>query len=47
MEAIPSKWEFKTNTNCAGDVIRYKARLVANGFNQLKGIDYNELMRQQ
>ena len=41
-KAIPSKWVFKTKVNGACEIIRYKTCLVAKGFNQQKGIDYNE-----
>jgi len=29
-------------TNSAGEVIRYRARVVAQGFSQIKNIDYSE-----
>ncbi|KAJ8737027.1 hypothetical protein PYW07_000298 [Mythimna separata] len=38
---VKSKWVFKKKLNSEGDV-RYRARLVAKGFTQLKGIDFNE-----
>ena len=41
-KAIGSKWIFKCKTNADGNVERYKARLVAQGFNQRYGIDYEE-----
>ncbi|KMQ84807.1 pol polyprotein [Lasius niger] len=40
---IGSKWVFKLKHNEAGDVTRYKARLVAQGFSQKFGIDYDEV----
>ena len=40
--AISSKWVFKTKMNALGELVCRKARLVARGFCQTKGIDYNE-----
>ena len=37
-----SKWVFKTKRNQDGKVVRYKARLVAQGYDQILGVDYNE-----
>ena len=39
---VGSKWVFKVKTNEDGKVERYKARLVAQGFTQVKGADYDE-----
>ena len=39
---VGSKWVFKVKTNEYGEVERYKARLVAQGFTQVKGADYDE-----
>jgi len=39
---IGSKWVFIVKTNSAGKVIRYRARVVAHGFSQIKNIDYSE-----
>ena len=39
---VGSKWVFKVKTNEDGEVNRYKARLVAQGFTQVKGADYDE-----
>ena len=39
---VGSKWVFKVKTNEDGEVERYKARLVAQGFTQVKGADYDE-----
>ncbi|KAI0496461.1 hypothetical protein KFK09_022778 [Dendrobium nobile] len=36
------KWVFKLKTNSDGQIDRYKARLVAQGFNQEHGINFNE-----
>jgi hypothetical protein len=36
------KWVFIRKQNENGEVVRYKARLVAQGFTQRLGIDFNE-----
>jgi hypothetical protein len=36
------KWVFARRRNENNDVVRYKARLVAQGFTQRPGIDFNE-----
>ena len=41
-KAIQNKWIFKKKTNADGNVTVYKARLVANGFSQVQGVDYDE-----
>lgn len=40
---IGCKWVFKTKTDTNGTVDRYKARLVAQGYSQRYGHDYNEV----
>jgi Reverse transcriptase (RNA-dependent DNA polymerase) len=37
---VGSKWVFRAKKDAAGIVVRYKARLVAQGFSQVPGIDY-------
>ena len=41
-KAIGSKWVFKLKTDSDGSVERHKARLVAQGFSQKHGQDYDE-----
>ena len=40
--AVGSKWVYKVKTGGDGAVERYKARLVAQGYNQRQGADYDE-----
>ena len=37
---VGSKWVFRIKHNASGRVVRYKARLVAQGFSQVEGVDY-------
>src|SRR5258708_39416106 len=39
---IGSKWVFKAKKDTAGNIAQYKARLVAQGFSQIDGVDYND-----
>ncbi|GKA43534.1 ribonuclease H-like domain-containing protein, partial [Tanacetum coccineum] len=41
-KAIGSKWIYKIKFRSSGEMERYKARLVAQGFGQKEGIDYEE-----
>ena len=41
-QAIENKWIFKKKTDANGSVIVYKAWLVAKGFRQVQGVDYDE-----
>ena len=39
---IGTKWIFRNKTDKEGNVIRNKACLVAQGYSQMKGVDYDE-----
>ncbi len=41
-KTIGTKWIYKTKTDSSGSVVKYKARLVAQGFNQRAGLDYKD-----
>jgi hypothetical protein len=40
---ITLKWVFKLKKNEAGELVKHKARLVARGFVQQEGIDYDDV----
>ena len=39
---ISTKWIFRNKTDEEGNVIRNKARLVAQGYSQVEGVDFDE-----
>ena len=39
---LPSKWVFTIKRGLNGEIIKYKARLVAGSHKQRKGIDFKE-----
>ena len=41
-QAIENKWILKGKTDADSSVTIYKARIVAKGFRQVQGVDYDE-----
>ena len=42
MNVIGTKWIFKNKSDTIGNVTRNKARLVAHGYSQIEGLDFDE-----
>ena len=41
-QAIENKWTFKRKTDADSSVTIYNAQIVAKGFRQVQGVDYDE-----
>ena len=42
VNVIGTKWIFKNKSDSLGNVTRNKARLVAQGYSQIEGLDFDE-----
>ena len=43
VNVVRSKWVFQAKKDAAGNVVRYRARLVAQGFTQVPGVNYFDM----
>lgn len=42
-EIVGSRWIFKVKEHEAGEIVKFKARIVAQNYNQMYEIDYDQL----
>ena len=42
-KVVKSKWVLRVKTNERGEVEKYKARVVAKGYSQVEGVDYDQM----
>ena len=42
-KVIGTKWVLRVQTDAEGRLEKYKARIVAKGFRQVEGVDYDEI----
>ena len=43
-KVVKSKWVLRIKTNERGEIEKYKARVVAKGFSQVEGVDYDQTL---
>ena len=43
-KVVKSTWVLRIKTNELGEIEKYKARVVAKGFSQVEGIDYDQIL---
>lgn len=43
-KSIECKWVFHTKRDVLGQIVRHKTRLVAKGYSEIVGVDFNEIL---